>query len=77
MITKKEWQSVLEVGSRLSSFDWDIPSGYILFGQFGMTVHKLIKGVWHTKHVSNWRQLRLADVKRALKAQTWEKQESV
>lgn len=27
-----EWKEFLEIGTRESSFDWDIPCGYITFG---------------------------------------------
>ena len=38
-----EWKEFLEIGTRESSFDWDIPCGYITFGTCGMSIAKIIK----------------------------------
>lgn len=50
-----EWKEFLEIGTRESSFDWDIPCGYITFGTCGMSIAKIIKKKWMRKFVNDWR----------------------
>lgn len=47
-----EWKEFLEIGTRESSFDWDIPCGYITFGTCGMSIAKIIKKKWMRKFVN-------------------------
>lgn len=72
MFKKKEWDELKEIGSREQSFDWDIPSGYILFGTYGMKICKRIKGRWMTKIVNDWRAKDYQTVNAEIKSQEWE-----
>jgi len=71
MFTKTEWEELRQIGQREESFDWDIPSGYIVFGTCGMTVHKWRKGRWICKHINDWRNKNYKQVNDELKAQEW------
>lgn len=71
MLTKKEYNYIQEVGTREESFDWDIRDGYIRFGTYGMSVHKLIKKVWHEKFVGDWRNKPYKQLMEELKNQEW------
>lgn len=75
MITKKDFDYIKDAASREDSFDWDIPNGYILFGKIGMTVCRLKKGTWYTKHVNFWRELSYTQLMEKLKEQEWIKEE--
>lgn len=71
MFTKTEWEELRQIGQREESFDWDIPGGYIVFGTYGMTVHKWRKGRWICKHINDWRNKNYKQVNDELKAQEW------
>ena len=75
MITKKDFDYIKDAASREDSFDWDIPNGYILFRKIGMTVCRLKKGTWYTKHVNFWRELSYTQLMEKLKEQEWIKEE--
>ena len=72
MLTKKDFDYIKDAVSRDDSFDWDIPNGYILFRKIGMTVYRLKKETWYTKHVNFWRELSYTRFMEKLKEQEWE-----
>lgn len=72
MLTKKDFETIKEVASREDSFDWDIPNGYILFRKIGLTVCRLKKGTWYTKHVNFWKELSYTQLMEKLREQEWE-----
>lgn len=67
-----EWKEFLEIGSRESSFDWDIPCGYITFGTCGMSIAKIIKKKWMRKFVNDWRNKTYKQVNDEIRQQEWE-----
>lgn len=74
MFKKKEWDQFLSIGNRENSFDWDIPSGFITFGTYGMTVHKFNgkTNQWCQKTVNDWRNKTYREVNLELKTMAWE-----
>ena len=58
-----EWKEFLEIGTRESSFDWDIPCGYIT---------KIIKKKWMRKFVNDWRNKTYKQVNDEIRQQEWE-----
>jgi hypothetical protein len=67
-----EWKEFLEIGTRESSFDWDIPCGYITFGTCGMSIAKIIKKKWMRKFVNDWRNKTYKQVNDEIRQQEWE-----
>lgn len=72
MFKESEWDNFKEIGKREQSFDWDIPSGYMLFGTYGLKICKLIKKRWMVKIVNDWRNKDCKTVNTEIRAQTWE-----
>ena len=77
-VKKKQWDEFLEIGSRETSFDWDVPGGYIRFGSFGVSFCKYFfeKGstrlLWKRKIVNDWRNKTWKQVNEELANQEWE-----
>ena len=67
-----EWKEFLEIGTRESSFDWDITCGYITFGTCGMSIAKIIKKKWMRKFVNDWRNKTYKQVNDEIRQQEWE-----
>lgn len=67
-----EWKEFLEIGARESSFDWDIPCGYITFGTYGICIAKIIKKMWMRKSISDWRNKTYEQVNNEIRQQEWE-----
>lgn len=70
-LSKKDFDTIKEISERESSFDWDIPSGYIMFGKYGMTVCRLCRKIWYTKYVSEWKSKSYKDIMEELDEQEW------
>lgn len=72
MFSKNEWDHFLQLGSK-SDFQWDVSKTcYIIFGTYGMSVFKCIKGRWGRKMVNDWRNKTHIQVNRELCKHTWE-----
>ena len=72
MFKASEWNTILEVGQRKDSFDWDISMGYVRFGSYGMTVFKLLSGRWCSKTVNDWRSKTCQQINNELHGMEWE-----
>ncbi len=71
MFNAKQWREFLDIFNREGPFQWDIPGGYIIFGSAGMTVYKLYKRQWRSKHVNCWQNRCCTEVNRELRNQRW------
>lgn len=67
-----EWKEFLEIGTRKSSFDWDISCGHIIFGAYGMCIAKIINKKWMRKFVNDWRSKTCKQVNDEIRQQEWE-----
>ena len=70
-LSKKDFDTIKEISERESCLDWDIPSGYIQFGKFGMTVCRLCGRIWYSKYVSDWRNKTYRQLMDELNEQEW------
>lgn len=69
--TKKQMDNWKEIFNREGPFQWDIPTGYIVFADAHMSVYRFSYGKWRYKRIELWRFKNVTSINQELSAFGW------